>query len=153
MINEKGFKYLTICLAIIYSATFILFFTFNGGVNTTKKPSNDFTRSNESVTSINEETVFNWVQLGIFKEQSSMDLLISELKTLGVDSYSVTKNGLNYLVAGISNDTNSTNNIIKICDENNIEYMLKNKKINDQATIDLYNNQKFQEFMEVVLLD
>ena len=151
MINEKGFKYLTIILAVIYSMSFILFFTFNtSSVNNTDS-FDKFNKDTKKVSNTEKSSEFSWLQLGIFKESSSMDVLVEKLKTLGIESVNVQHNDLQYLIVGLSNQSNETYDVSKICDDNNIEYMQKTSNVTDSNFLELYENKEYTKFMEVVI--
>ena len=103
--------------------------------------------SEEPVVSL-QKVQLNWIQLGVFTLTSSYEGLAAECKRQGMDPLLIQQNEKTILVVGCSTQEELTQQVLSQVEEMEIEYIVKEAVLTDEAAITLAKQEQYQTLLE-----
>lgn len=102
---------------------------------------------NVSATSPGEKTLY-MNQVGLYREEKSIDGMKADLQASGIDSYTWSQDDLQAVVCGVSFDEAQTKAVQETLKAAEITYIEKSVTVSDAQTLELIDQQSYQEALE-----
>ncbi|MEG0314116.1 MAG: hypothetical protein RR646_02510 [Erysipelotrichaceae bacterium] len=100
-------------------------------------------------TQINKEQIY-YVQVGLYEKEASIEGMNKRLEAINLESYKLKEDNLNAIVTCISTNSDAAKDCAKPLRDNNMEYIIKNKTIDDQDAKTAYINADYIKLMELM---
>ncbi|MEG0823743.1 MAG: hypothetical protein RSG07_04490 [Erysipelotrichaceae bacterium] len=98
---------------------------------------------------INKVQIY-YVQVGLYEKEASIEGMNKKLETIKLEGYKLKEDNLNAIVTCISNNSDAANECAKPLRDNNMEYIIKNKTIEEQEAKTAYINADYNKLMELM---
>lgn len=145
--NRNAVRILACILSLIFTGFYYLVFNHQFAKEEVLTDSDLIKESSEIKF---EEQEIYWLQLGIFSESGSVNVLIEKCARIGIECHTYTKNESIIAFCNPTTDSTALSDVKKLLSENELEYYQKSAVISDPSQLEKLNTNSKEAYLEVI---